>query len=364
MRDARIVPQAPRRLLVVSGAVGGVRILVIDTAWLGDLVLASPLLRAAAERLGGGRVDLITSPSGAAVSAHHPCLDGLLVLEKRGADRGLAGLLRARRWIRARRPDAVLLPRRSWRSLCLAWLAGVPRRVGFAGRGGNWLLTDVVPFRADRHQIDRNLDLLEPLGAAARPAPPLEVTCPEPERLRVATWLAARGLDRPGSFVALAPGSAWKTKQWPVERFAEVGARLAARLPIVVIGGDAERSLAAAILAAVPPGRGADATGEFTPAGSCELLRRAALMIGNDSGALHLAQAAAAPVVAIYGPTASSLGYGPRGDAHRIVEIDGLECRPCGRHGARRCPRGHWRCMLDLETGRVERAALEILAAA
>ena len=350
--------------MVVFGPVAAVRILVIDTAWLGDLVLASPLLRAAAERLGGGRVDLITSPAGAAVSAHHPCLDGLLVLDKRGADGGLAGLLRARRWIRARRPDAALLPRRSWRSLLLARLAGVPRRVGFAGRGVSWLLTDTVPFRADRHQVDRNLDLLEPLGAAPGPAPPLEVVCPEPDRARVAAWLGERGLDHAGAFAALAPGSAWTTKRWPVERFAALGARLSARLPVVVVGGADERPLAEAIVAAGPAGRVFDATGTCTPAMSCDLLRRAAVLVGNDSGALHLAQAAGAPVVAIYGPTAPSLGYGPRGERHRAVGLDGLECRPCGRHGARRCPLGHWRCMLDLETERVERAALEVLAAA
>ena len=93
------------------------------------------------------------------------------------------------------------------------------------------------------------------------------------------------------------------------------------------------------------------------------LLRHASVLVSNDSGAMHIGQAAGVPIVALFGSTAPSLGYAPRGNGNRLLGVEGLDCRPCGRHGARRCPRGHWRCMLDLSTGRVEEAVRDILRA-
>ncbi|MFQ5767183.1 MAG: glycosyltransferase family 9 protein, partial [Acidobacteriota bacterium] len=122
------------------------RILLIHTAFLGDLVLASPLIRAAAELSGRGRVDLVTSPAGAAVTSEHPLVEALFIYDKRGRHRGLAGLRRVVRWIRERRPEVVLLPSRSIRSPLLALAAGVKRRIGFARGLARLLCTDTVPF--------------------------------------------------------------------------------------------------------------------------------------------------------------------------------------------------------------------------
>jgi len=336
------------------------RIVLIDTAFLGDLVLATPLVRAAAENASGGTIDVVTAPAGAKILRGNPFVGELFVLDKRHSGRGMKGMRAAREWIRERNPQVALLPRRSLRSILLAVLAGVPRRIGFPRGPSRWLLTDRVPFDDGLHQVERNLELLRPLGinpaTAGKEGHPLEVFPADKEREQVDSWLQERDLTRPGSFYAMAPGSVWATKRWPLERYAATAAALAARKPVVVIGGPAEGDMVRRLLADIPEQQrravhnGADI---FTPAATVHLLTRAAALISNDSGALHLGQAAGSPVVAIFGPTSASLGFAPRGERHVVVELSDLPCRPCGRHGAVRCPEKHWRCMLDLPVAKV-----------
>jgi heptosyltransferase-2 len=336
------------------------RILIVDTAFLGDLLLATPLIRAAAELADGG-VDLLTSAAGAAAVRNHPLLGHVRVLHKRAADRGLGGLRRGVGWVRSRQADVALLPRRSLRSLMLTWLAGVPRRISVARRGpSRLLLTDSVPFRDDLHQVERNLELLRPLGVdparTGHPGHPLEAFPSAAEKTAVRSYLAARGLTSPASFYVLAPGSVWATKRWPAERFADLAVHLARLRPVLVMGGPAETPLVERILAlAAAAGMAGRVHGalEFAPTAGIEMLGQAAALVANDSGALHMGQAAGTPVVALYGPTAPELGFAPRGAGHRVLGVAGLPCRPCGRHGAKRCPQTHWRCMLDLDLAQV-----------
>jgi len=343
------------------------RILLIDTAYLGDLVLATPLVRAAAEHSSEGRVDIMTSPAGAPVLEDHPLVGSMYVFHKRDSQRGIAGMRAAIAWIRGRAPQATIMPRRSLRTLLVARAAGVPCRIGFDHGFSRLLLTHPVPFRESLHQVERNLELMRPLGvrpsSTGKPGHPLEVFPSQRDREVVDDWLGRNGLQHPGSFFAMAPGSVWTTKRWPTQRFAQLAVGLGVEKPVLIIGGREEKALAAAMMASLPAalsGSVHDATGLFTAAGSVHLLRHAAVLISNDSGALHLGQAAGIPLVAIYGPTAPSLGYAPRGEGHALLGRDDLACRPCGRHGAMHCPQSHWRCMLDLEVAEVLAAVARV----
>lgn len=317
-----------------------------------------------------GKVDVLTSPAGAAVIAHHPLVDGLFVYHKRDQGRGIGGFRAASTWIRSRSIDAALLPRRSLRSALLARFAGVPRRIGFSHGPARWLFTAAVPFEKNFHQVERNLSLLGPLGGdpenCGLPGHPLEVFSTDEQQAKVDGWLAARDLSGPGYFYAMAPGSVWATKRWPLERFAALAETLTRRRPVVVLGGASERALARDLTRQVSDRARAlvhDATDAFPPAGSVHLLASAAALISNDSGALHLGQAAGIPLVALFGPTTPEQGLAPRGEGHELLGRADLDCRPCGRHGAHTCPQKHWRCMLTLEVNdvaaAVERATRE-----
>ena len=166
------------------------------------------------------------------------------------------------------------------------------------------------------------------------------------------------GVAAGGTFVALAPGSIWGSKRWPY--FAELAARLAPRVAVVVVGGAEDSDLGESIVTAVRPyGHTAiNACGRLSLRESAALLGKAAALVTNDSAPLHFAAAAGTPTVALFGPTLPAFGFGPRGPRDIALGVDGLSCRPCSRHGPPRCPLGHHHCLRRLLLEQVV-AALE-----
>jgi len=313
-------------------------------------VLTTPLFEALAAR--HGPVDVVTTPAAAPLIETHPAVRRVIPYDKNGRDRGLAGLLRLARSLRAERYECAYLPHRSLRTALAAWLARIPQRVGFDD-GWRSLYTDVRRRAKQGHEIDRVLALA---GVAAhRARPRLHVT--------LADHAATEGFLRehaiPERFVALAPGSIWGSKRWPYYR--ELAERLAERAGIVVVGAAEDARLAAEITEAVARagGRAVSGCGRLSVRQSVEAIRRAAVLVTNDSAPLHFAQAVDTPTVAIFGSTAPSFGFGPRGPRDQVVELEGVPCRPCSPHGPPRCPLGHHVCMKSLSVQDVLQAIEE-----
>jgi heptosyltransferase-2 len=330
--------------------------LVVQTSFLGDTVLTTPLLVQLANR---GPVDVVTTPAAAALLAHHPAVRTLIVYDKRGADRALLGLWRLARRLRATRYDVAFLAQGSWRSAALALLAGIPTRIGFSTSAGRLLYTKRVAYRDDLHHAARLLMLARPNGREPTPAELRPSLAPgAAEREAVDAFLRAGGVGSDEPLVALAPGSVWATKRWPfypelARMLAEEGAR------IVVVGSAADTPLAQAIVAATPGAL--DATGRLSLLASAELLGRSRVLVTNDSAPMHLASALRTPTVAIFGPTVPDFGFGPLAPRAAAVGHDTLPCRPCDRHGPQRCPLGHHRCMRELAPSAVAERARAFL---
>ncbi|PYP35522.1 MAG: hypothetical protein DMD46_12500 [Gemmatimonadetes bacterium] len=285
--------------------------LVIQTAFLGDVVLTTPLLEALAAR--HGPVDVVTTPAAAALLETHPAVRRVIPYDKKGRDAGPGGLVRLARRLRAERYAVAYLPHRSLRTALAAWLARIPQRVGFAD-GWRWLYTEVRWRPRDGHEVDRVLALAD--------FPPTNGAVTQ----------------------------RWGTKRWPY--YEKLVGRLVDRVRVVLVGGPEDADLAEKIVRAVEGDggrrRAVNACGRLTLRQSAEAIRRAALLVTNDSAPLHLAQAVGTPTVAIFGPTVPAFGFGPRGPRDRVVELNGLMCRPCSAHGPHVCPLGHHRCMQSL----------------
>jgi heptosyltransferase II len=334
--------------------------LVIQTAFLGDVVLTTPLLEALAAR--HGPVDVVTTPAAAPLLETHPAVRRVIAYDKRGHERGLPGLFRLARALKAERYEAAYLPHRSLRSAALAWLARIPTRVGF-GDGWPLLYTDVRPRTRTGHEIDRLLALASPAmprggGATSAAARPSLVASGE-DRAATDAFLRSHGVGAP--FVAMAPGSIWGSKRWPY--YEDLARRLAERADIVTLGGSEDAPLGEAIVAAVGAGGGrrkaVNGCGKLTLRQAADVIARAAVLVTNDSAPLHFAQAVGTPTVAIFGPTVPAFGFGPRGPRDRVVEFVGLSCRPCSAHGPPSCPLGHHRCMRGLTVDAVLHAIEE-----
>jgi heptosyltransferase II len=329
--------------------------LVIQTSFLGDTVLTTPLLAQLANR---GPVDVVTTPASAALLANHPAVRAVIVYDKRGGDRGIRGLLRLARRLRASRYDVALLAQGSWRSAVLTLLAGIPSRIGFTSSAGRWLYTKRVPYRDDLHHAARLLMLARPNGREPLPEELRPTLAPgNAERSAVNALLAQHAVQPGQALVALAPGSVWATKRWPY--YPELARLLASRARLVVIGSGADAPFAQAILAAEPSA--IDATGRLSLLASAELIGRCGVVVTNDSAPLHLASAMGTPTVAIFGPTVPGFGFGPLSPRASVVGRDTLPCRPCDRHGPQRCPLGHHRCMRDILPALVAERALTLL---
>jgi heptosyltransferase-2 len=319
--------------------------LVIQTAFPGDLILTTPLIRRAAERL-KTPVDVVVIPAAAPVLANNPHVRDVIVFDKKGHDRGVAGLWRMVRLLRARGYEVSYHAQASTRSALLAFLARIPRRIGLRDAPGAFLYTHAVAARGEPHQVERLLHLAD--GAPERREP--EVFPGPEEKAQVKALLADAGIT--GEFVVLAPGSQWATKRWPY--FPELARALAQEIPLAIVGGAGDRADARAIRTALGTGVPmADGVDVLSLLGSAELIRRARVLVSNDSAPVHLASAMGTPTVEIYGPTAPIFGFAARAPWSRVVEPDPLPCRPCHKHGPAVCPLVHHKCMRDTPIGRV-----------
>jgi len=313
-------------------------------------VLTTPLLEALAARY--GPVDVVTTPAAAPLIETHPAVRRVIPYDKKGRDRGLGGLVRLARALRAEQYECAYLPHRSLRTALAAWLARIPQRVGFDD-GWRSLYTDVRRRAKQGHEIDRVLALAGVTVHRIRPS----LHVPLADRAATEGFLREHGIRE--RFVALAPGSIWGSKRWPYYR--ELAERLAGSVGIVVVGGPEDAGLAAEITAAVARsgGQAVSGCGRLTIRQSAEAIRRAAVLVTNDSAPLHFAQAVDTPTVAIFGSTVPSFGFGPRGPRDRVVQLDGLACRPCSAHGPPSCPLGHHLCMKSLSVQDVLQAIEE-----
>lgn len=308
--------------------------LVIQTAFLGDVILTIPLLQAlAAEH---GPVDVVTTPGAGSLVETHPSVRRVIRWDKNGDN--APGAWSLGRGLRAEGYERVYLPHRSVRSALVAKLTGARERIGFADAPvlSRALYTRTVPRDVTRHESERLLALTHD----ARPATPWAMSLTDSDATRANEWLTANGIQ--DGFVALAPGSIWGTKRWPY--YPELAKLLAPR-QVVVIGGKEDAHLGDAIVAASPTSAHS-AVGKLSLRESAAVIRRAGLLVTNDSSPLHLATAVGTPILAIFGSTVPAFGYGPIRPGDRVAEL-AMACRPCSSHGPQVCPLGHHKCMRD-----------------
>ncbi len=322
--------------------------LVIQTAFLGDVVLTTPLLSALAAR--HGPVDVVTTPAAAVLLQHHPAVAEVIPYDKHGAARGLRGLTRLGPELRSRGYRRVYLPHRSLRSAVLALWSGAPERIGFADSAAAFTYTGRIVRNQTGHEVERLLALAQ---SDPSELPPVALGLTEEDHAAATAWLTRNGVR--ARFTAIAPGSVWATKRWPY--YAELASTLDG--PVVSIGGRDDVPLAQAIVAA-SGGRAVSAAGALGLRASAALIQRAGCLVTNDSAPLHLATAVGTPVVALFGPTVPEFGFGPRRAGDVALGHAELGCRPCSPHGPPACPLGHHRCMRELSVEVVRQAVITV----
>ena len=336
-------------------------ILIIQTAFIGDIVLTIPMLKRLKDRFPGTRLTMLTTPAGGGLMTGQPCLDDVILFDKRNADRGLRGLARLSGSLRDRKFDMVISPHRSFRSSIIARMTGSPERIGYRENSLSFLYTSRVRRNPALHEVERIMALLEPVkpGLSAEPFD-LGLELSEDDMGHADDFIAAAGAAGK-RIVAVCPGSNWATKMWTEDGFAGLcnGLEKMGRTPMIL--GDSRDGHLGKVIASRAGGAVIDATGKTGLRLFASILRRSGLLVCNDSGPGHIARAVGTPVVAVFGPTVTGFGFVPYGGQVRVVEVNGLKCRPCDPHGPAVCPIGTHECMESISAGEVLDRCRELL---
>ena len=325
------------------------RLLVVQTAFLGDVVLTTPLLRELRRVLPAAELCVLTTELGAQLLQGLPYHDRVLTYDKRWNRNGLRSYGRLLGALHRTRFDAAIAAHRSFRTGLLLLCSGATLRLGFKGAPGAWAYDRRIAWDPAKHAVERYLDLSVPLGgdpdlASGQP----ELAVEPAARRRVERLLRSARVDPDRKLLCIAPGSIWPTKRWPAAGYAKVVDAASSRgLVPLLIGSADDRGLCLEVarLASSPV---AMLAGRTTISELLALLERSRALVGNDSGPAHIASAVGTPVVSIFGSTVPEQGYTAYGSQTWIVEQGDLDCRPCGRHGLRRCPLDHFRCMREV----------------
>jgi predicted lipopolysaccharide heptosyltransferase III len=333
-------------------------ILVIKLRYVGDVLLATPVLRALRERFPGASLTVAVNSGTDAVLMRNRDANEVLVVE-RGP---LASQWRFLRELRARRFDCVVDLSDGDRSAILARLSGAPVRIGFneEHRWRGLLYTTIVRVGGGvAHRIEHDLEALRPLGIEPGTGWPVLHTSPQDDE-QAERLLKEAGVNLAAGrrLVMFQPGARYWFKAWPVERFAELADRLADAFGCtVLIGGDQREQAVADSIRKQARSGPVVLAGRTTLLQLASVLKRCALFVGNDNGPMHMAAALGVPVVALFGPSNPD-EWGPRSRTVRVL-YKGLDCRHCFHPT---CERGEESCMRRISVDEVFDAAAQLLA--
>ena len=341
------------------------RIVVRGPNWLGDAVMCEPALKGLRRLFPQATLTLLVKPAVSELFVKHPAIDHILLYDDKGPHAGLTGKWRLAAELRQARFDLAVLLQNAFEAALLAYLAGIPRRYGYATDGRSLFLTDPVakPDRGKQlHQVRYYWDLLKPLGVTGDPSEPELCLSSEEERLMGAR-LAKGSIAETDLVVGVNPGSTYGgAKRWLPDRFAESTELLCRRLnesggrktAVVILGAKGEERLGSDIAARLSA-PSMVLSGSTTIRELMAVLKRCAVLITNDTGPMHIASAFQVPVVAIFGPT-DWRTTSPYGANHALVRHP-VDCAPCM---LRECPIDH-RCMTGVSVDEVYQAATKVM---
>lgn len=335
------------------------KILIIRLSSIGDIVLTTPLVRSVRKKYPEAQIDYAVKEVFADLVKDNPHIDSVLAFDHK---KGFKGLLQFRKLIKSTGYDLIIDIHKNFRSLLLRSLSGariarykkhILPRVILVKTGIN-LYKDPEPVWKRYFHAVKDLDI-EPDNAGS------EIILDRHTKKQTATTLELSGLDKKQRLILLCPGAGFSNKRWLPERFAETGDYLSKKYACMVglLGGTDDAELCAEIQSKMVE-RAVNFAGRFDLPGSSALISASSLVITNDTGLMHIAQALKRPVVAVFGPTVKELGYYPMPENSFVIEKD-VRCRPCSHTGMNRCPKKHFRCMTEISSGEVISAAEQLL---
>jgi heptosyltransferase-2 len=335
-------------------------ILIIQTAYLGDVILALPMVQTIKNHFPESDIDFLCIPNTAQVLQNNPYLKRIIPYDKKGGDK-LDKFIEVLLEIRENNYDAVICPHRFFRSALLTYYSEAKIRIGFYENSLSFLLTHKAKYITDKHEIYRNLDLVKLIPDFDFNENKISFK-PELFPLTEQENYINNLLKDYSDIISFAPCSKWFTKQLPLKLSAEIIANLISLgFNIVLLGGKDDSVYCNDLEKTVNDNKLLNLCGKTNVLESYLVIKKSAALITADSAAQHIGNAADIPIVLIYGSTDISFGFYPLTAKYKISEIDSLSCRPCTNHGKTRCPLGHFKCMNELSANKIVELTLQII---
>lgn len=311
------------------------KILVIQTAFLGDAVLTLPMLQELRKKFPTARIDVAAIPSTSMVFEHSPSVNDVIIFDKRGKHKFFTGMIKFAGELKNKNYTKIYSPHRSFRTAILVLMTRVRETYGFTNSSLMHIYKNLIEYRPDHHEVQRNLALA---GADIsdnnwKVIPQLRI--PEDVKKNIEDFLSGNNLK---NFIVIAPGSIWKTKIYPPEYYSKIIEHFSKKgMNILLAGGKDDVDLCGS-LKNNTSGNVISVAGKFSIIETVELLKHADLLICNDSAPTHLGQSADIPVLTLYCSTTAEIGFYPFNEKSSYLSYDSLFCKPCGIHGRTECP--------------------------
>ena len=321
------------------------KILIIQTASLGDVILATPLIEKLHAFYPKARIDFVLKNGSEALLRHHPYLRHVMVWDK--SEKKYTRLWELLLLIREQHYDLVVNLQRFASSGFLTAFSGARLSAGFGKNPFSLFFTRRVKHRISKHaggphEIERNLNLIEFVTDKQLFYPRLYPSGHD---------FARMSQYKTRKYITLSPASLWFTKQFPAEKWVEFVGALDSDLVVYFLGGKNDKDLINRIINESKHKNSLNLAGQLSLLESAALMRDALMNYTNDSAPMHLASAMDAPVCAIFCSTVSAFGFGPLSKQSYVIQTQqNLSCRPCGLHGHRSCPKKHFKCAKTIET--------------
>ena len=329
------------------------KILLIQTAFIGDVVLATALIENLHQQLHEVKIDILVRKGNESLFKAHPFLNQVLVWDKKND--------KYQNWmqllfkIRSCQYDVVINAQRFAATGAWTAFSNAQIKIGFDKNPFSFLFTHVVAHQFSKlgqHEIDRNHLLLSALFETKVAMPKLYPSTSD--ELAVASYQST-------PYICIAPASVWFTKQFSIEKWAELINRIPFNGSIYLIGGPSDKLLCDQILQKINRKGVVNLAGRLSFLASAALQKKAVINYVNDSAPMHFASAMNAPVVAVYCSTLPSFGFGPLSDQAFVVQTnEALACRPCGIHGKKQCPLTHFDCAKTIKMDQLIAPLLQV----
>ena len=313
------------------------KILVVQTAFIGDAILASSLLETLHKSFPEAAISILVRKGNESLYAHHPFVDQLLIWDKEESKN--AEFFRLRKIIKLHKFDWVINLQRYAFTGMLTGFSGAKSTFGFDKNPVSFLFTHKAKHKLHEggHEIERNFNLIKNQVSVEAPSKP-KLYGTKKDEDKIAEYIN-------DDYICIAPSSVWYTKKLPDEKWVTLANQIPETTAIYVLGARSDDRFVASLIARFGRGNIHNLTGQLTLIQSGMLMQKAKMNYVNDSAPLHLCSAFNAPVTAFFCSTIPAFGFGPLSTNQTIVEtVEELDCRPCGNHGFEDCPKGHFKC--------------------